>query len=97
MRALPVLAPSIDEAFREGQFTVHQCSGQYNVVRTDMALEKTYNRDAKMKLFAAITQKPATIDKYLRAHPILTAISEETKAMANLNTCLLYTSDAADE
>jgi len=51
-----------------------------------MALEKTYNLDAKMKLFAGITQKPATIDKYLRAFLILTAISEKTKAMANLNT-----------
>jgi hypothetical protein len=47
---------------------------------------RTYNRDAKTKLFTGISQKPTTIDKYLRALPILTAISEETKAMANLNT-----------
>lgn len=52
---------------------------------TDMALEKTYNRDAKTKLFTGISQKPATMEKYLRALPVLTAVSEETKAMAHLD------------
>ena len=50
-----------------------------------MALEKTYNRDAKTKLFTGISQQPAAMEKYLRALPVLTAVSEQTKTMAHLD------------
>ncbi|KAJ8418676.1 hypothetical protein AAFF_G00001750 [Aldrovandia affinis] len=50
-----------------------------------MALEKTYNRDAKTKLFTGISQQPAAMEKYLRALPVLTAVSEQTKVMAHLD------------
>ncbi|KAJ8367324.1 hypothetical protein AAFF_G00320880 [Aldrovandia affinis] len=50
-----------------------------------MALEKTYNRDAKTKLFTGISQQPAAMEKYLQALPVLTAVSEQTKAMSYLD------------
>ena len=49
MRSLPTLAPNIYREFKDGKFTVHQTEGQFNSVWTDMALEKTYNRDANTK------------------------------------------------
>ncbi|KAJ8416954.1 hypothetical protein AAFF_G00328320 [Aldrovandia affinis] len=85
MRSLPTLAPSIHREFKDGKFTVHQTEGRFNGVWTDMALEKTYNRDAKTKLFTGISQQPAAMGKYLRALPVLTAVSEQTKAMAQLD------------
>ena len=63
MRSLPTLAPYIYKAFKAGQFTVHQTEGRFNGVWTDMALEKTYNRDAKTKLFTGISQRPAAVGK----------------------------------
>ena len=50
-----------------------------------MALEKTYNRDAKTKLFTGISQQPTAMEKYLKALPVLTAVSEQTRAMARLD------------
>jgi hypothetical protein len=85
MRGLPTLAPNIVKAFKDGQFTVRQTDGRFNGVWTDMALEKTYNRDAKTKLFTGISQQPAAMEKYLRALPVLTAVSEQTKTMAHLD------------
>jgi len=85
MRALPTLAPDIAVAFNNGQFTVRQTEGRFNGVWTDMALEKTYNHDAKTKLFTGISQQPAAMEKYLRALPVLTAVSEQTKAMAHMD------------
>ena len=53
----------------------------------DMALEQTYNKEAKTQLFKDITQ--AAREKYLRALPALTAVSEQIKAMVNVSegTC----------
>lgn len=50
-----------------------------------MALEKTYNHDAKTKLFTGISQQPTPMEKYLKALTVLTAVSEQTKAMAHLD------------
>ena len=58
MRSMSTLAPNIFQAFKEGQFTVRQTEGRFNGVRTDMTLEKTYNRDAKTKLVTGISQQP---------------------------------------
>ncbi|KAJ8366433.1 hypothetical protein AAFF_G00355510 [Aldrovandia affinis] len=85
MRSLPTLTPNIHREFKDGKFTVHQTEGRFNGVWTDMALEKTYNRDAKTKLFTGISQQPAAMEKYLRALPVLTGVSEQTKAMAHLD------------
>ncbi|KAJ8366699.1 hypothetical protein AAFF_G00345190 [Aldrovandia affinis] len=85
MRSLPTLALNIHREFKDGKFTVRQTEGHFNGVWTDMALEKTYNCDAKTKLFTGISQQPAAIEKYLRALPVLTAVSEQTKAMAHLD------------
>ena len=50
-----------------------------------MAFEKTYNRDAKTKLFTRISQQSTAMEKYLQALPMLIAVSEQTKVMAHLN------------
>ena len=50
-----------------------------------MTLENTYNRDAKTKLSTDISHQPATIVKYWRALTVLTAESEQTKAMPHLD------------
>ena len=50
-----------------------------------MTLEKTYNRDAKTKLVTDISHQLATMVKYWRALTVLTAESEQTKAMPHLN------------
>ena len=50
-----------------------------------MALEQTYNCDAKIQLFHGITQQPRNIDKYLKALAVLTSVSEQVKNMAHMN------------
>ena len=50
-----------------------------------MTLEKTYNRDAKTKLFTGISHQPTAMEKYWRAITVLTAESEQAKAMTQLN------------
>ena len=50
-----------------------------------MTLEKTWNRDAKTKSFTGISQRPAAMEKYRRVLPVLTAESEQTKAMTHLD------------
>lgn len=37
---------------------------------SNMALEKTYNHDAKTKHFTGISQQPAAMEKYLKALPV---------------------------
>ena len=80
------MAPNIQQAFKNGQLTIHQSEGRF---RTDMALENTYNRDAnrdaETKLFTGISQQSTAMEKYLLALPILTAVSEQTKVMTHLN------------
>ena len=50
-----------------------------------MTLEKTCNRDANTKSFTGIIQHPAAMEKYGRALPVLTAVTEQTKAMTHLD------------
>ena len=50
-----------------------------------MTLENTYNRDAKTKLSTDISHQLATMVKYWRALTVLTAESEQTKAMPRLD------------
>ena len=52
-----------------------------------MALEQTYNCDGKTQLFNGITQKPQTIDKYLKALPVMTSVLEQVKTMVHMNQC----------
>lgn len=84
MRELNTTAPEVAQAFKGGLFTVRQTSGKFNGVWSDMALEQTYNRDAKTQLFHGISQQPAAMEKYLRALPKLTSISEQTKRMVHI-------------
>lgn len=84
MRSLSALAPNICREFKDEKFVVHQTEGKFNGVWTAMGLHKTYNSNASTKLFTGISQQPATIDKYLKALPVVTALSEQTKTMAHL-------------
>ena len=50
-----------------------------------MTLENIYNRDSKTKLSTDISHQLATMVKYWRALTVLTAESEQTKAMPHLD------------
>ena len=63
---------------------VRRKEGKFNGVWTDMALEQTLNNDAKTKLFSGITKNKGAVAKYLKALPVITAISEETLNMAHM-------------
>jgi len=92
LNAMKNLPASIETEFKNGNFVVRKKEGKFNGVWTDMALEQTYNKDAKTKLFTGITQQPATISKYLKALPGITAVSEQTRRMANMNNTDAQTS-----
>ena len=81
MKSLPA---SVELEFQMGNFAVRRKEGKLNGVWTDMALEQTFNKDAKTKLFSGITKNKAAVAKYLKALPVITAISEETLKMAHM-------------
>ena len=81
MKSLPA---SVELEFQMGNFTVQRKEGKFNSVWADMALEQTFNKDAKTKLFSGITKKKAALAKYLKALKVITAISEETLKMAHM-------------
>ena len=76
---------TISYLYRRWKRRDYKAEGRCNGVWTDMALEKTYNRDAKTKLFTGISQQSTAMEKYLQALLMLTAVSEQTKVMAHLN------------
>ena len=73
------------EGIQYGHIVVRQTEAQFNGVWRDMTLEKTCNRDTNTKSFTGISQQPAAMEKYWRALPVLTAESEQTKAMTHLD------------
>ena len=75
---------SVELEFQMGNFSVLRKEGEFNDVWTDMALEQTFNNDAKTKLFSGITINKAAVAKYLKALPVITAISEEALKMAHM-------------
>ena len=81
MKSLPA---SVQLEFQMGNCTVRRKEGKFNGVWADMALEQTFNKDAKTKLFSGITKNKAAVAKYLKALPVITAISEETLKMAHM-------------
>ena len=81
IKQLSTTAPYVYEAFKRGNFNVHQTQGNFNEVWSDMALEQAYNCDAKTQLFSGITQQPQAIGKYLKALPVMTSVSEQVKTM----------------
>ena len=50
-----------------------------------MALEQTYNKDAKTQLLKGITQQQTIREKYPKALPALTAVSEQTEAVVHVS------------
>ena len=68
-------------------WTFHSTSNRrgFNGVWIYLALQQTYKRDAKAKSFNGISQQPAAMEKYVRALPVLTAESEQTKEMTHLD------------
>ena len=73
------------EGIQYGHIAVRQPESQFNGVWRDMTLEKTCNRDTKTKSFTGSSQQPEAMEKYWRALPVLTAESEQTKAMIHLD------------
>ena len=67
-----------------GNFTVRSKEEKFNSVWPDMALEQTFNKDAKTKLFSGKTKNKAAVAKYLKAFPVITAISEETLQVVHM-------------
>ena len=84
MDRLQETASEVHKQFMAGYFAVRRVFGKFNAVWTDIALEQPYNRDAKTVLLHEITQKQATVDRYLKVLPVLTAISEETQMMVHI-------------
>ena len=82
--AMNSLPASVALEFQMRNFTVRRKEGKFNGVWTDMALEQTFNKDAKTKLFSGITKNKAAVAKYLKVLPVITAISEETLQMAHM-------------
>jgi Tfp pilus assembly major pilin PilA len=80
MKSLP---ESVTTEFEKGNFTVLR-KDELNGVWTGMALEQTFNKDAKTKLFSGSTQNEAAIAKYLKALPVMSAILEETMRMDHM-------------
>ncbi|KAG1713897.1 Protein O-mannose kinase [Nymphon striatum] len=74
------------EEFAAGKFTVHQTAGNFNGVWTDLALEQTYNREGKTSLFKGITQLESAREKYIKALPFMTFVSESVKQMAHMTS-----------
>jgi len=62
-----------------------------------MALEQTYNCEAKNQLFHGITQQPHTVDKYLKALPLMTTVSQKVKGMVHMNGNTTEKSNEATE
>ena len=84
MDELPQKHPETHANFMKGYFTVHRVGGKFNGVWTDMALEQTYNSEGKTSLFKGISQAPASREKYVKAAPFMTKISESVKSMAEM-------------
>ena len=84
MRSLLVSAPEVHCKFESGEFSVHQTSGDFNGVWTDLALEQTYNKEGKASLFKGITQAESAREKYIKTLPFLTSISEKVKQMVHM-------------
>lgn len=86
MKSLPTTAPDVHKAFKDGKFTVRINPGKFNGVWSDVALEQTYNCEAKTNLFHGISQNTAAMmEKYLCALPMMTAVSEKMKLMTHVD------------
>ena len=81
MRGQPTLALNILKAFQDGPITVRQTEGRFNGVWIYIALQQTYRRDVNTKSFTGISQQLTAMEKYMRALPVLTAESGQTKAI----------------
>ena len=57
LSAMKELPPDVQSEFEKGNFAVRKQPGKFNGVWSDMALEQTFNKDAKTKLFQEIAQR----------------------------------------
>ena len=79
-------APEVYEHFLKGNFVVRRKAGSFNGVATDMALEQTYNRDAKESHsgLAGITLDAKARTKWLYTKPVSSEVSSQFKEMMNV-------------
>ena len=78
-----ILPASVEVEFTKSNFSVHHKRGTFNGVWADMALEQSYNKDAKTHLFNGITHQENTMDKYIHALPLMTCVSKQVLEMIN--------------
>lgn len=87
MRNLPQTAPDVQLEFEKGNFTVKRCSGEFNCVWTDMALECSQNCDAKGRSGQAglkgVTMKPSAREKWFLTLPFTASVSSALKSMVH--------------
>jgi hypothetical protein len=81
MNSLPECVKTV---FEKGGLAVRRKEGKLNGVWTGMVLEQTFYKDNKTKLFSE--KNEAVIAKYLKALPVISAISEETLWMAHMTS-----------
>lgn len=74
MRQLPTQAPDVYDEFKKGKFAVRVQTGNFNGMWTDLALEQTFNKEAKTHLFKGITMNPDCLNKYLYILPLISTI-----------------------
>ena len=78
-----ILPASVEVEFTKSNFSVHHKRGTLNGVWADIAIEQSYNKDAKTHLFNGITHQENTMDKYIHALPLMTCVSKQVLEMIN--------------
>lgn len=63
--------------------------------QTDMALEQTYNKNAKNKLFHGISMQEITVQKYLNLLPFMSMVSDKLENMFQSKRNIFINEDAA--
>lgn len=86
MNSLWSTAPEVYQHFMKGHFVVRRKTGSFNAVPTDMALEQTYNRDAKESHsgLTGITLDAKARTKWLYTKPVSSEASTQFKQMMKI-------------
>ena len=87
MNVLKNTAPEVWSYFMKGCFAVRRKDGSFNGVPADMALEQTYNKDAKESAsgLSGITLDAKARMKWVYAKPITSEVSTQFRQMLNIS------------
>ena len=86
MQQLEETHPEVYLHFSNGNFPVYQSQSSFCGTWTDLTLEQTYNKEGKTSLFKGISQNESAREKYIKAAPLLTKVSEAVKDMAHISS-----------